>query len=306
MSGKRANPSGKRKPPKGDNFKLIKGVTHSIESRLHEARIFTFSQLAAISPANLAELMGGLKGVCEERIIEQEWISQAQQLAANVDRGRVDELASAENIGNEGFVVDLFLDDEKRVRKTQVLQVKSGEGEEWEGWDEARLINFFLERAQLRLSPKRDEKEVVPTKTAAASQPAGVPADQSRTPYEGISLRGLEMIRANHQTPSKLIKSGEPFNVRLSYGMDDQMKASASFEYTAFISAIKYGENSRQLLRRIQGMINAGDDAITVEVNRPNLRPGLYKIEAALEIGPTFPKPAVRHSVLTQAALQVY
>ena len=49
-----------------------------------------------------------------------------------------------------------------------------------------------------------------------------------------------------------------------------------------------------------------GDDAVMVEIHRPDLQLGLYKIEAALEISPTFLKSAVVHSAVTQASLQVY
>jgi hypothetical protein len=34
----------------------------------------------------------------------------------------------------QGFVVEFFLDEQKHPRLTQVLHVKSGEGEQWPGW----------------------------------------------------------------------------------------------------------------------------------------------------------------------------
>jgi predicted flap endonuclease-1-like 5' DNA nuclease len=306
MSGKRANSPGKRKQHKADDFKLIKGVTHSTESRLHEAKIFTLSQLAAITPANLAELIGNLEGVTEERIIEQEWIGQARILASKSGKEQVEEPSPIENMENEGFVVDLFLDDNKQVRKTQVLQVKSDEGDEWEGWDETRLINFFIQRAKIKLPLKVGQTEVVIAEAKAAiAKPIAPPLEQPANPPKVINLRSLEMIPANHQKASRLIKSGESFNVRLSFGIDDRLK-SKSFEYAAFISAIKYGGNSRRVLRQIRGVINAGDDAIMVEVNRPDWQPGLYKIEAMLELSQALLDSAVTHSAITRTALQVY
>jgi hypothetical protein len=56
-----------------------------------------------------------------------------------------------ERLENIGFVVELFLDRRRQVRLTQALQVKSAEGEAWEGWDESRLIDFFVKQASLRV-----------------------------------------------------------------------------------------------------------------------------------------------------------
>jgi hypothetical protein len=159
----------------------------------------------------------------------------------------------------------------------------------------------------MHLPQNRDGKEVaLQEKAAPVSQSTSAATAQSASPREAISLRDVEMIRANHQKPSRLIKSGESFNVRLAYAMNEQMRSNGAFEYTALITAIKYGATSRQLLRRLQGVVNAGDEAIMVEVSRPDLPPGLYKIEAALEISPASTKSAVKHSVITQTAMQVY
>jgi hypothetical protein len=309
MSSKRGNSPGKRKPPKSDDFKLIKGITPSIEGRLREAQIFTFSQLAAITPANLAELIGGFGGVSEERIIEQNWLGQARELAPISSKKQDEEAVPVSDIENEGFVVDLFLDGEKQVRKTQVLQVKSGEGDEWEGWDETRLINFFIRRTEMRLSEKRHEAEaaVATAKTVISDEPASSPAERSGSQAGVVNLRSVETIPANNEKASRLIKSGEPFRVRLSFGIDDPLKSNIdSFDYALFISASKFGENSRQTLRQAQGMINVADDAIMVDVPRPDLQPGLYKIEATLEINPTSTISPISHSAITTAAVQVY
>jgi hypothetical protein len=56
-----------------------------------------------------------------------------------------------EQLNNIGFVVELFLNDRGQVQLTQALQVKSAEGEVWDGWDENRLIDFFVRHASLRL-----------------------------------------------------------------------------------------------------------------------------------------------------------
>lgn len=46
--------------------------------------IFTFTQLAALSPADVAAAIAGLSGVSSERIVKQDWIGQAHRLAAEL------------------------------------------------------------------------------------------------------------------------------------------------------------------------------------------------------------------------------
>ena len=64
-----------------DDFKLINGIGPAIERRLHEVGLTTFAQLAALSPDGLATLVEGA-GVSPERIVKQDWIGRAGELAS--------------------------------------------------------------------------------------------------------------------------------------------------------------------------------------------------------------------------------
>ena len=64
-----------------DDFKLINGIGPAIERRLHEVGVTTFAQLAALSPDGLATLVEGA-GVSPERIVKQDWIGRAGELAS--------------------------------------------------------------------------------------------------------------------------------------------------------------------------------------------------------------------------------
>jgi predicted flap endonuclease-1-like 5' DNA nuclease len=70
------------KPPNTDDLKLINGIGPGVESRLHGVGIYTFAQLAALSPADIAASVSGLAGLTTERIIKQDWIGQARKLAS--------------------------------------------------------------------------------------------------------------------------------------------------------------------------------------------------------------------------------
>ena len=117
-----------------------------IENRLHTSGIQTFEQLAGLSPSELMKRVGKMTGVNIDRIKDQDWVGQARALA-----GQHTQLSSGKEFENVGFVVDLFLDTKKKVRLTQVLNVKSGVGDTWECWDETRLFDFFVEQSRMNL-----------------------------------------------------------------------------------------------------------------------------------------------------------
>jgi hypothetical protein len=322
-------------------------------------------------------------------------------------------------LGDVGFVVDLFLDESRQVRLTQALHVRSGEGDAWEGWDEDRLINFFIQRAELTLvqrpvaaeaqaeksASEHSSEEVsagskteavveevisvgvlpdasketpavaepVEASTPDATQPAvvapaeqalaeeahqdSIPVDETTavaqveqalvedavsgpTPDSGgppsvspqtsipeknrarmasmvgnaagesvdVALYGVQVITANAPAPSRLLRSGEPFDVSLSLGFADWLKRSeGSFDYTASVLARRCEDNSRRFLGQDVGSIGAGDETIVVSIPRQELPPGVYQLEAYLEARLSMVNAgAVRKASMTSGVLQVY
>lgn len=82
MVGKRSPTNRDVEPPRIDNLKLINGIGPGVEKRMNGVGIFTFAQLAALSPADLAAALADLIGLSSEHIIKQDWIGQARKLAA--------------------------------------------------------------------------------------------------------------------------------------------------------------------------------------------------------------------------------
>lgn len=64
---------------KADNLKQINGIGAKLESRLHEAGIFHFDQLAGLTKKTADELDAHLS--LAGRVQREEWIKQAKQLA---------------------------------------------------------------------------------------------------------------------------------------------------------------------------------------------------------------------------------
>jgi len=70
-------------PPGADDLKLIHDINPAVERRLHGVGIFTFTQFASLSPADIAASVSGLYDLTSERIIKQDWIGQAYKLAGS-------------------------------------------------------------------------------------------------------------------------------------------------------------------------------------------------------------------------------
>jgi hypothetical protein len=82
MAGKRSPTTRAAEPARIDDLELINGIGPAVEKRLNGVGIFTFAQLAALSPADVAAAVAGLAGLSAERIVKQDWIGQARKLAA--------------------------------------------------------------------------------------------------------------------------------------------------------------------------------------------------------------------------------
>ena len=82
MSKKRSDTSRGAEPPEIDDLKLINGIGPAVERRLHSVGIYTYAQLAALSPADIAAAVADLAGLSAERIIKQDWIGQARKLSS--------------------------------------------------------------------------------------------------------------------------------------------------------------------------------------------------------------------------------
>ena len=68
-----------RTPISHDDLKLISGIGPGLEKKLRDAGITSYSQIAALTPAEIAELEANVVKFTG-RITRDDWIGQAQQL----------------------------------------------------------------------------------------------------------------------------------------------------------------------------------------------------------------------------------
>lgn len=157
MVAKRPNHSGKGDRSTGDNFKAINGVSGIVESCLRRAGILTYAQFASLSPDDIITIVGNASPLSPEKIAKQNWIGQARELALRASSPEAPQEAPAESSDDaerssdeqrdEKFVVELLLNHDGDVKRARAKHMRTGELEEWDGWREERLINFFERQA---------------------------------------------------------------------------------------------------------------------------------------------------------------
>jgi len=145
-------------PPVKDNFSLIKGIGPILSRRLHNASIYTYNQLAAQSPAELAKKVSGRS---VKQITKQDWVGQARKIAQKKTSSK--NLQNVKPQGNfhqhyENFTVELLLDEKNRLRRTRVLHIQTGDTDTWQNWEADQLIDFIARHARVYVPPKRLEK----------------------------------------------------------------------------------------------------------------------------------------------------
>jgi len=113
MSKKRPPTNRAAEPPRIDDLKLINGIGPKVEKRLNGVGIFTFAQLAALSPADIAAAVAGLSGLSAERIKKQDWIGQARKLAAESVTSEAHKNVEAPVAARPGLAGTLHLRDLK-------------------------------------------------------------------------------------------------------------------------------------------------------------------------------------------------
>ncbi len=275
-------------------------------------------------------MLGSPDGL-QERIIKQDWIGQARQFAESRSQQRISGgIASTKSQASdqtyEAFAVELMIGPEREVIHTRVMQVSSGDEEIWGGWQEKRLTDFFLKRADLRLAPV----EAVTAKPEPPSLPASLPTEKiddgqpasdpkltqpkakvlaneatssatneivsvasvsDRLEKEDVKadqLNKLEIIGQN-AAPTRILQHGQPFQARLSLNLTDLLLLGTdTFAYTVTLIAQHLGgEKISQTLGYKKGELNLNQSSV-LEMKNLILPLGSYRVDATVTIN----KPA--------------
>lgn len=299
--------------PAGADFRVLRGVGPAVERRLHEAGIVSYEQLAARSPAELAEILAGLVGMTPERIRQHDWAGQCARLAAQPADGA----AATPRMRYATFTVELLLDEAQHARRTRVTHVQSGSEQSWAGWDSARLAELIAEVAGLQPEapapapaipePAAPAPVVVPATPIAesAAQPTlAFPPNVAAPPAPMLRLGRLEFLPRSAGDTGRLLRHDTPFDVGLTLELGAD---GAELAYQALVYARNLSQSASTIVAQAQGQLTAASSASLLLEGAP-LPPGVYRTEAMVVVSvPGASGQVARRSAMLEGGLvQVY
>jgi hypothetical protein len=300
MASKRPQPPAEEVHPPADDFKLINSISWKMESRIQRAGISSYAELAAMTPEEIAEQLGNPIGL-KERIRRENWIAQAQELAALGKKTEPQALPNPARSSqrHETFAAELVLEADNQVSQTRLMHVPSGEEEQWDGWDERLLISFFINRAglhfptaaapvELTLEAAAEPLPDTGVEAALAEDPPAIPPDDAKpeaiNPERDLSEINLEILAGEPRVSSRILRHDQPFCVRLLLDWANRAdRDNQPLIYTATIHTNKVGNSQGQTNYQRRGRLVAGKSAF-LDVEGICLPPGAYRMTASVRI----------------------
>lgn len=303
----------KRAPTGADDFRLIRGISRSIERRLHEDGILTYANLASLKPQGISVILRDLNGLTPERIIKENWLEQARSLSSRPGTAKAEKEAvvqenhpSAKSKGLTSFVVELLLNEEGQTKRTKVLHVDTGGEETWEGWQEHRLLDFFVTRAEL-CHPAAEAD--MPTATTiehgpeAKMSPEAIPADMiepdlttSPEPQIAAQLQVIEIATSTGRsafqkttaTPAQakagsgVLSANKAFELHLALDRAEIPSLKGRpLNFTANIYAKSLKGHLRRSVGEAGGQLDPTGTA-TIIIDGNPMPQGLYRLQAVV------------------------
>jgi len=329
-------------PPGADDLKLINGIGPAVVTRLNGVGILTFAQLAAMSPADLAAAVADLTGLTAERIIKQDWIGQARELAAQSTSPRPEKdaeplkdsqnnlLLSVESQRDDEPATDLQDNDSIAVEPQKDAEIPAG------SQNYARfMIEVFLDEENNRRSThivhvqSRDEdtwadwqgsrlldfiahrlgKNFTLDELTSTILPVSVveptpPVIDKRDLAGVLRLSDIEIVLGETTGRHGTLSNGQPFGTRLMLDLTDiALPEEEQLRYTAVIYGKRLESRVRLLIGEGRGTITPADRvAIDVDCTAPSQ--GTYHLEAALTlVQPATDTESADLSALTKGGL---
>ena len=269
-----------------NDFTQIKGIGPGIASRLQMAQIMTYSQLAEMTPDGIILAVGNLVGLNADRIIHQKWIEQARGLAKS-QKPKKGATPSSNGIRQHyaSFTVEFLLDEKNRIRRTRVNQVLEETEDTWTGWDESRLVKFFVEHAGLQLNPEGtlQPQGVLPTPHA--------PENNGLTGEMAISH--LWAVPAKGKKASRLLPHDQPVQISITLDLSRVVVQSDLPLYCRSVihaKELKTGQHS--IIADLDQQV-IPTDKIELSFEKGGLAEGIYRIEAVAALSLTHGGPGL-------------
>jgi len=265
-----------------DDLKLIRGISHGVEARLHRAGIDNYARLAAASPNELADCLRTMVGFSAKRIEQLDWIGQARQLKLKKEQ---------ESQHYAGFTLEFLLDRDNEVRRTKIKYVQTQKKETWAGWDVSRLLEFIFENADIGLVAHSKGIPKVQLDTTNRDQDKSYKIEgriaRLHPDHKFAGSLRIGEIRVNAErveSISRFIPADTALMTRLYLDLGEASGLRGStLSYSAMVFAKKWGDGGTQEIGQAEGSIELLDQPV-INVPCVPLSGGPYQIEATVII----------------------
>src|SRR5229473_1315910 len=327
MASKRSPTNRAAEPARINDLKLINGIGPAVEKRLNGVGIFTFTQLAALSPADVAAAVADLTGLSAERIVKQDWIGQACRLAEESTSSQAqkdfepaveptspieyahaatptaepqkdtDTIASKGRFHPATFTVELLLDENNNVYSAHVLHVQSRREHSWSDWPKSELVDFLGQSAGVNVTSV--EPVLAEPVLVTAEEPEHVPEVVAESmPLTAkprlagtLHLRDMKVLTAGSSEPRRLLPHNQPFDVRLTLDLSEiTVPGNTPLNYKASIYRKSRSDPSGQIIGETEGTIKRADN-VTIDVEGNLLVVGSYRLAATVILSLPGTKP---------------
>lgn len=245
-------------------FRDLEGIGPATESRLHDAGVWAWSDLAEVLHA-----VGGIRGLTVDGL---------RSLARSADSrsGDGDDATTANN-GEHGetFLVRLAVGSDRAVVRTSLTHVRSREEHAWVGWEVPEMFKLMCCLADVDDFGWSDRGD--PARVPAVGEPLAQPDRRAApAPPTPVVVDGGVII------------GGDPQSVEMTLAADASSDLdSDSFSYRASLEARPYGESGwTSVGETIGGTGTPGMDTVVTfdEIEVPT---NLHRLRALVAVEPT-------------------
>ena len=267
MAKKREHPVREVVPPETDDLQTINGIGPAVEHRLHGVGIFTFAQLAALSPADIAASVADITGLTAERIIRQNWIGQARHL----------ESVSGSSERHEKPAL---------VPHNVPASTESHEGSAPVSPAVSASREAFIEEETAITAGTEDPPATIQEPADAHVETIENTPSTPSLPAHGLtgtlSIHAMEIVGSTSIGSHRLLHFDEPFDIRLTLDLSGMVvPEDTQLQYKVSI----YGKNrvsrSGQFARESEGIFTPAD-TVTIELENNTLPEGTYQLAASV------------------------
>ncbi len=220
-----------------DDFKVIRGIGPLYEKHLHDAGVRTFTQLAKLSPEDVATHIPNLSA---SQVRKQGWVLQARKLVSKKTEAKPRRKKSTVPTTRqhyENFTVEFLLNDKNKLRRLRVMHVQSGDVETWANWRQEEVTHFLARHTGAGIQERIIQKpEVMIAKSKSAVQETkSVRSIKPKTRHRSSTRKSVKPeIKTQPKTPPR-----KPKAVSVPSEKKDQVKSTQPKAEQIRISAQK-------------------------------------------------------------------